>query len=84
LLHNAAPQQSDRSSTMQFDPSQASTSRITYGLPAVILTFGVAGFIHPAVWTIAAVAGVVGASVWLAELQRRSIDIPLPCGFIGS
>ena len=69
---------------MQFDPSQTSTSRIAYGLPAVILTFGVAGLIHPTVWTIAALVGVVGASVWLAELQRRAIDIPPPRGFIGS
>ena len=69
---------------MQFNLSQASTSRIAYGLPAVILTLSAVGLIHPAVWVSAALAGLMGASVWLAELQRRSIDIPQPRGVIGS
>ena len=74
----------DRSGTMQFNPFQASASRIAYGLPAVILTLIAVGLIHPAVWISAALTGLVGASVWLAELQRRSIDIPQPRGVIGS
>ncbi len=69
---------------MQFNPPQASTSRIAYRLPAVILTLSAVGLIHPAVWISAALTGLIGASVWLAELQRRSIGIPQPRGLTGS
>ena len=80
MLHRS---KHDRECTMLVNPLRNTTIWVIYGVPAAILTLVMAALIQPAVWAIAGLAGIVGASAWTAKLWRAS-DIPMPSRFIGS
>jgi hypothetical protein len=73
-----------RECIMLFDPPRTAAIWVIYGIPATVLTLVIAALIQPAVWAIAGLAGIVGASAWTAKLWRRGADTPMPSRFIGS
>ena len=69
---------------MFFDPPRTAAFWLIHGIPAAVLTVIMAALMAPLVWLVTALTGVIGASAWTAEQQRRWTDLPEPSRFIGT